>query len=258
MIECPGCKKKISDKSDKCIFCGHNLKDPHVLHCKKCKAVLEPYTLICPKCGCPVDYEEFEKYEDYENGDAPKEGGHLVRSIMLVLLIALLGVGVYYIYQYERHYEYYTTLEKVFDAKNKSDDEIQDCYHILISVWDNVISQRSDPETDKYTCVDGVFYDNPKEAVDKLYESKKFRTNLELIKKRVVRMEKLRDNLKDPPSDVARLNEAVLDLIDNHAALYHLLANPSDSFIQVNSTFNDLFRERYEIQTRLQDLTDKM
>ena len=54
MIKCPDCGKQISDKAEKCIYCGNVLKKPTKMCCSECGTELEEGLEICPVCGCPI------------------------------------------------------------------------------------------------------------------------------------------------------------------------------------------------------------
>ena len=48
MIQCPQCKKQISDQAEACVHCGYKLKK-ELYYCKECGGMLEEYEKIFKK-----------------------------------------------------------------------------------------------------------------------------------------------------------------------------------------------------------------
>ncbi len=58
LINCPRCKKEISNKATKCINCGYILKQetPKIeKKCTECGAILADDAKACYNCNCPVE-----------------------------------------------------------------------------------------------------------------------------------------------------------------------------------------------------------
>ena len=61
LIHCPECGKEISDKAEKCIHCGHVMKEQPKIICEDCGNEIPEGAETCPVCGCPVKVEVEEK-----------------------------------------------------------------------------------------------------------------------------------------------------------------------------------------------------
>ena len=72
LIKCPNCKEEISDKSEKCIHCGTELKKKLAEFCEDCGASIKKGETVCSKCGCPVKQEIVIK-ESKQKKEANKE-----------------------------------------------------------------------------------------------------------------------------------------------------------------------------------------
>ena len=53
MIKCPKCNEDVSDKSTKCVHCGHILIEEPKLFCEECgnEIKMAEGCFICLKCG---------------------------------------------------------------------------------------------------------------------------------------------------------------------------------------------------------------
>lgn len=54
LIHCPECGKEISDKAEKCIHCGHVMKEQPKIICEDCGNEIPEDATVCPTCGCPL------------------------------------------------------------------------------------------------------------------------------------------------------------------------------------------------------------
>ena len=56
MIECPECKKEISDQALACVSCGVPIAPPQQekAYCSKCGKDIDKEAVICPACGVPT------------------------------------------------------------------------------------------------------------------------------------------------------------------------------------------------------------
>ncbi|MEI3556349.1 MAG: zinc-ribbon domain-containing protein [Eubacteriales bacterium] len=50
LIHCPECGKEISDKAEKCIHCGHVMKEQPKIICEDCGNEIPEGAETCPVC----------------------------------------------------------------------------------------------------------------------------------------------------------------------------------------------------------------
>lgn len=70
MIECPNCKKQISEKALKCPHCQYELVAKKQ-YCTECGAKLDDNAAACSNCGHPVSYNlcDTDNVDDYYGDD---------------------------------------------------------------------------------------------------------------------------------------------------------------------------------------------
>lgn len=100
LINCPECGKEISDKSEKCIYCGYPLEN---------KVIKKPSSR-CILCGTPIEYGQEICSQCMVDYDIPKEKEHysMIRkrenddgivAIVLAIIIPIVGfiMGIIFI-----------------------------------------------------------------------------------------------------------------------------------------------------------------
>lgn len=124
MIKCPNCGGNISDKADKCVHCGCLLSKYMKFKCKECGNLLEPGTIVCSNCGCPQEKKQDEK---------KKVGVRSVLSKLLLVISVLMILNGLFIFFYENQ------VNKFYEVRNESIDELNECKNMLLEVWENAI-----------------------------------------------------------------------------------------------------------------------
>ena len=96
LIHCPECGKEISDKAEKCIHCGHVMKEQPKIICE-----IPEGAETCPVCGCPVKVEVEEKPIPVylQPGTPPRQSlyvkiGKKGIAIGLAVILVLIGGGI--------------------------------------------------------------------------------------------------------------------------------------------------------------------
>lgn len=115
LIKCLECGHEVSDKASACPNCGCPIEKG--LICNECGASLSSEDTICSNCGCPVG-KEFECndcdrnlnpgfstiYEEKHIGK-DKKGSNSLLWVLIVLLIGLIGGGVFYYFMNDINYQ---------------------------------------------------------------------------------------------------------------------------------------------------------
>ena len=101
LIHCPECGKEISDKAEKCIHCGHVMKEQPKIICEDCGNEIPEGAETCPVCGCPVKVEVEEKPIPVylQPGTPPRQSlyvkiGKKGIAIGLAVILVLIGGGI--------------------------------------------------------------------------------------------------------------------------------------------------------------------
>ena len=97
LIKCPDCGKEISDKAEKCIYCGKVFIQKAKIYCTECGAEIPDGANCCQVCGCPVGSEN---QTDSEPQKVEVTGIKITRKIrkfivtgaalLLIVVLALL------------------------------------------------------------------------------------------------------------------------------------------------------------------------
>ena len=87
MIKCPKCNEDVSDKSTKCVHCGHVLIEEPKLFCEECGNEIKKSDKACSKCGCPIDKkQEPQKVEVIK----VKIGNGISKKKIVIGIVALI------------------------------------------------------------------------------------------------------------------------------------------------------------------------
>lgn len=91
MINCPECGQEISDKAQKCIYCGKVLVEEVApkKFCRDCGKEVDIDAIECPYCGCPINEDEKEIEEQ-----KAKKIKKIITPIAIVAALAIIAVTV--------------------------------------------------------------------------------------------------------------------------------------------------------------------
>ena len=243
LIHCPKCGEEISDKAEYCVHCGQVIARNSRYVCHECGAPITELDTVCPRCGCPNP--------DVIHVHAAKRKNNIGRIISIILFFVFLGGVAWEYINYSTYNTYIETTNEIIDTRNKSIDAVNECYHLLLSVWLNAIWEQNDPETDPFVCPDGKFVNDFNEALDNLYSDSDFSNNLELIYNQQSKLRQLRKEIQNPPSEFAEYNEILLRLIDNDIETATILISPSGSYDDISQQLGALFDAENAIRREL-------
>ncbi len=71
LIECQGCKSKISSRAQNCTQCGAPIEQAvDLVECQDCKTAIPTTAKTCPKCGAPLEHSH--NSTDSDKDDPPE------------------------------------------------------------------------------------------------------------------------------------------------------------------------------------------
>ena len=243
MIQCPQCKKQISDQAEACVHCGYKLKK-ELYYCKECGGMLEETDKICPHCGRPLERKDNEDTRK-------KKKKHILRYILLTIFVLVIGFFGYMEYQAYKWNSYFEMVNEMQEVRNSTVDVVNQSQNLLMKVWYNSIGKISDPETDRFTSPNGYFVEDFNEALNLLYEDEEFSKNLSLIEEKQNELRKLEKQLPEPPTEYEEFHEDTIKLMDGWIEISMNILSPNKSYLEMNDVFNELIQEQNDLLMEL-------
>lgn len=85
LVNCPECKKQVSDQAKQCPNCGYSLPKPKIyITCPECEAKVEQGNRICSNCGYPFEGKNY----------LPDGKKKLLKKLPLLVIVLVLVVIV--------------------------------------------------------------------------------------------------------------------------------------------------------------------
>lgn len=253
MIVCPNCGEQVSEKAKKCVHCGEILIPYEKKYCVECGAELENGMTECANCGCPVD-----ELLDQDVNEKPQKvevtGVRVAKKIKVIIgiVIALLIVGCVITFGVTQYQKKKTAEKYVQKVEEYSDNlklatvtmltgasDAETSANLIKQVWYNVIYEKRDDKTDKYTRPKGYFVSDFNDALGNLYADSSFNSQISSIEDNQDTVNELMKKLKNPPNEYKDAYDAVSDFYDAYISLTNCATDPSGSLQTYSSTFND-------------------
>lgn len=245
MIECPNCRRQISDKAPKCVHCGIAFVAEEKILCAECGAELQEGLAICSVCGCPVETDSCTKESGIArpvNAKRADVGRKSKKAIVIAVVIALLISAVVItiiIAQYQKRKaaeetekclrEYSENLDLVALAMLSGADIAGSCCSFIDQVWYNAIYERADSTTDKYTQSGGKFVSDFNEALDNLFADPDFCVRISNIMENQKMVSSIMQKLENPPEEYGDAYETTVKLYNAYLTLTNMAVNPTGS-----------------------------
>lgn len=255
MIQCPSCKKQISDKISKCPYCGYTLAPEVKQICVKCGAELEDDATICPKCGCSVE----NIANTAEKDETTETKTRLINKKNLIVAVVIIVIGIIAIFvgtkikeqnaiqSYNDSLELYENdLRTVTTTMLRGVTDAEICGNLLINVWRNAINEEEDPATNKYTRIPirgttSYYFTDFNTAIENLYSDPAHTFKIEnIISNRetvYVLMAVLKE--KDPPDEYEKEYDMLLEFYNEYIDLTDMVIAPDGSLQTFSSSFHD-------------------
>lgn len=269
MIECPNCKKQISEKALKCPHCQHELVAKKQ-YCTECGAKLDDNAAACSNCGHPVSYnfydtdnvdddynDDYYSDDDYyddiqkpymqsveltgvKNGEDSKN--KLVSASITIIAIILAIVLGLFIFSSCKNKKYKDDLEDATSEILSCASHVEDCGNLLKKVWSNAIYEDRDDETDKYTRPDGHFVDF-NSAINNLYNDGDFLNYIVIIKLGMSSIESDVKEMANPPKKYSNAYDCLIEYYNAFTSFADCVIDPTGSLTTFSATFSELDSE---------------
>ena len=243
IIECPNCKKEISDKSEKCIHCGYVLKEKKKF-CAECGTKLEYDAEVCSNCGCPVVNEDNKELEQVQviNPKQNKSSSKMIKVIIFLIIIVVVIVSAVVLIKKKKSEIASSLYESnlgiiTFDMLDGS-VQAEECNNKISKVWSNSIWKEDDPETDKFTKINGVFNDDFNDSLSALFKDPDFIEIRDKVKENQRNVNKLMKEMKNPPKEWQEAYEDLKDYYNDYLTLTNLCTSPSGSYNTYTANFS--------------------
>ncbi len=219
LIECPECKKLVSNKTDKCIHCGASLVVIPKIVCTECKEQFNANEKACPNCGCP------------KNKMNKNTTLNIIIAIVIVASLLLVSLISVLIIKNIRENLYQSRLEKTLYMMIDDCAKAEDCANDVSGVWWNAIDNGEDFNI----------------AINKLYEDEEFNAKIDEMEKNREKIVKNMKKLKNPPKKYDETYPLMEELYEIYKDYTNLVKCPSGSY----NSFVDQCNENGEAVTKV-------
>lgn len=251
IIRCPKCSEDISDKSPKCVHCGHILIEEPKIFCEECGTEIKNNDSVCSKCGCPIS-EQIENSEPQKVEVTKVKLGNGISKkkiiIGIILILAIVGVifGAIYINKLnlakksrKLSEQYKEDLSTITYKMLNGAAQAENCGNLIHKVWSNTIWKDEDPETDKYTKKNGVFNDSFNDSLSILFNDPDFIKKTDDLEQNKDEVNKLIQKMKNPPQEWEDAYNDLKDFYDDYLILTNLCTNPSGNLQTYSTNFSN-------------------
>lgn len=248
MIKCPKCAEDVSDKSAKCVHCGHVLIEEPKLFCEECGNEIKKSDKICSKCGCPVDKKQ--EPQKVEVTKVKLGNGIPKKKIIIGIVVLLLIVGGMFEFitiknnsdkkkNQELSEQYKDNLNTITYKMLSGAADAESCGNKIKKVWSNSIWKDDDSETDKYTKTNGKFNDDFNDSLSALFADPDFIKITDSVKQNQKEVNKLMKEMKNPLEEWTDAYNDLKDYYDDYLTLTNLCTNPSGSLQTYSTNFSN-------------------
>lgn len=255
LIHCPECGQEISDKAEKCIHCGHILKEQPKLICEDCGNEIPEGAETCPVCGCPVKVEAEEKPipvylrpKTLLHKNLYDKIGKKGIAIGLAAILVLAGGGFTASKAIEKKKaadaaaeaaqisaDYKTNYSSAVMAMYTGASKAETCGGLIKKVWYNAIWDKYNAETSKYMQKVLDFND----ALANLFSDSDFSADISSIKSNKDTVQQYMSTLQSPPAEWGNAYSALEDAYDAYLEIVNIVTSPSGNLQTFSSSFND-------------------
>lgn len=254
LIDCQGCKQKISDKARVCPKCGYTQeqndakKNEEKQICEECGAAIAIGLDSCPNCGNPtvfkLDYPQKVEVTRIRLPQIKKKTKSIIGIALVALMVVILGTIVVVSQINKRNAEKYAeeyaqNLDLITYGMLSGAADAETVSNLTRSVWYNSIYQESDATTDKYTKNKrGNFYDDFNTSLGSLFSDSDFTKLVDAVKDNQTEINHLMKQLANPPEDLKDAYFVLKDYYDAYYELTTLAISPTGSLQTYTDNLN--------------------
>ncbi len=236
LIQCPECNKEISDKVRACPHCGFPFADK------------------------PNGHSDIQQVEIASVNISPKDPAKTKKTVIgvtSVFVILVLAFAIFIITKNNNEKKEYNAfidnLNLVRMAMLNGGSEAESLLNLTAKVWYNSIFEERDPETDKYTMNNGYsFNDDFNASLYALFLDPSTLATISKIEENQASVETMMKVLQNPPDNLVRSYENILELYTNYKSLTNLAINPSGSLETFNQKKSQKIDEFLELFQKLE------
>lgn len=214
-------------------------------YCSKCGKEFPEDAKFCPYCGDIVK----NKKENTSNEDIPAEKDKRKKRIIAVIVAAVLVISGVILYVNVMRVNTYNNFANLYNTMSEGVVKAEKADMLLIDVWRNSIWKTSNKKTDKFTKTNGgngYFYSDFNDALDKLYDSKKFT-------KEILEICKFQEDAKELMRKLSKHSNSFNDEYSDFKKCYKLFMKFTDMPINCNGSLNSFTEKQNKLDEKLVD-----
>ena len=184
-----------------------------IMNCPECGKEMTDTLNNCPHCGFEITTSQQKKNKS-----------KIIVPVICVLLAAVICFVAYSL-KSKNESEWNGNCSTVALMMMTSCCELEEVSNTISEVWYNSIFQINDKDTNKYTMSKGVFYSDFNDAIEELFDDKKFSEKYSKIAEDKLEIDNYMYELKDCPNSCADKYELLSQLYDAYYEYYDSVTN---------------------------------
>lgn len=205
LIQCPECKKEISDKVKACPYCGYPMAD-------------ETETIVSP------DLQTTEQRPVTAAKSKTKKIAIISVGAVAALLIVVVAI---FGYKAAADGAYMENIAYIYETIPSGAIEAAELSDLTRSVWSNSIWKDHDAETDKYTMTNGKFNSDFNTSLAAMFEDAEVQTKMDAIETSKSEVDAVMKKLQNPPKHLSEYYETVNSMYEAYLSLISLATSPT-------------------------------
>lgn len=233
LIKCSECGEKVSDKAKECPKCGCPITDDMwERKCDSCGDIIPAGKQKCPHCLS----------ENVPKKEKKRKKLIVIAIISLLVMIAGVVTTLFIVKNNEkkREEEYRENYTKILDEIFDSALDAENCASLTRKVWYNTIWEEDDEETDEFTKENGKFIDDFNDSLYNLHSSLEYNTKISSIEKSKSVVSDLMKQMKNPPKGWEEAYDELRELYDLYNSFTNMAINPSGNLNSYTEKYNTL------------------
>lgn len=233
-----------------------------LINCPECKKEISDHALSCPYCGFPMALTPAESGVDISQAQPEQPLKSKSRKplflvlVLVVVAIVAVAVGIYIsgsnraaALEAEARENYIQTMRTARYAMLSGAADAEATCNLISSVWHNSIYKKTDSTTDRYTKLNGKFYDDFNNALSALFRSDEYKDQVGAIKADRTVVDNYMQELQNPPDGLETAYNTLCDMYEEFTSLTSMAINPTGSlqtFNQSFSSYDNAFMRYYD------------